>query len=65
MRITRAGDTLHCAEVVSMRSFGYGTYRVYLDTPPQDIDLHAVLGLFTCSDALEEDHREIDVEITR
>lgn len=65
LRITKKGDQWHCAEIVSVRSFGYGTYRVYLDTPVEEVDLNAILGLFTWSDSPEYTHREIDVEITK
>jgi hypothetical protein len=51
--------------VVSLKSFGYGSYRVYLDTPAKEIDLNAILGLFTWSDSPEYTHREIDVEISK
>ncbi len=65
LRITRVGDQWHCAEIVSLRSFGYGTYRVYVDTPAEVVDLNAILGLFTWSDSPEYTHREIDVEISK
>lgn len=65
LRITKKNGKWMCAEVVSARSFGYGTYRVYLDTPVEEIDLNAILGLFTWSDAPAYTHREIDVEISK
>jgi hypothetical protein len=65
LRVTKVSDKWLCAEVVSMRSFGYGTYRVYVDTPTEVIDLNAILGLFTWSDSPAYAHREIDVEISR
>ncbi|MCX7887790.1 MAG: glycoside hydrolase family 16 protein [Verrucomicrobiae bacterium] len=64
LRITRTNNQWHCAEVVSMRSFGHGTYRFYLDTPLQNLDPNAVLGLFTWSDDPSHAHREIDVELS-
>jgi hypothetical protein len=65
LRITKVDDQWQCAEVVSLESFGYGTYRVYLDTPVREIDSNAILGLFTWSDSPEYTHREIDVEISK
>jgi hypothetical protein len=62
LKITRQGDKWSCAEVISAKSYGLGTYRFDLDTPLQDIDTHITLGLFTWSDAREHAHREIDVE---
>lgn len=65
LRITQRGGRWHCAEVISQRSFGYGTYRFYLDTNADDMDPRVVLGMFTWNDAPAYNHREIDVEISR
>jgi hypothetical protein len=65
LRITRRDGRWYCAEVVSAQSFGYGTYRFYLDTAADDLDAQAVLGMFTWSDDPAYNHREIDVEISR
>lgn len=54
-----------CAEVVSKRSFGHGTYRFHVDSNVDALDPRAVLGMFTWSDAPEFHHREIDIEIAR
>ena len=54
-----------CAEVVSKRSFGYGRYRFYLDSPAGALDPNAVLGLFTWNDDPAYTHREIDIEFSR
>jgi hypothetical protein len=65
LRITQRNGRWHCAEVVSVRSFGYGTYRFYLDAPVDNLDPRIILGLFTWSDSPAYSHREIDVEISR
>jgi hypothetical protein len=65
LRITETNGHWHCAEVISQRRFGYGTYRFYLDTPAESLDVNAVLGLFTWSNAPEFAHRELDVELAR
>jgi len=65
LRITHHDNRWYCAEVISQRSFGYGTYRFYLDTPVDNLDPNIVLGLFTWSDEPAYSHREIDIECTR
>lgn len=65
LRITHHDGRWHCAEVISTRSFGYGTYRFYVDTNFDNMDPKVILGLFTWSDAPEYSHREIDVEVSR
>jgi hypothetical protein len=65
LRIVRDHDnTWTCAEIVSERSFGYGTYRFRIGQVG-GMDVNAVLGLFTWSDVPSYHHREIDVEISR
>lgn len=65
LRITRSEGRWYCAEVVSERSFGYGTYRFFVDTTVDQLDPLVVLGLFTWSDASPFSHREIDIEVSR
>jgi len=65
LRITQHDGRWHCAEVISTRSFGYGTYRFYVDTTFDNMDPRVVLGLFTWSDAPDYSNREIDVEVSR
>jgi hypothetical protein len=60
-----ADGTWPCTEVVSDRSFGYGTYRFILDSPVHQLDPSVVLGLFTWSDEPAYAHRELDVEFGR
>ncbi|MEK6409800.1 MAG: glycoside hydrolase family 16 protein [Acidobacteriota bacterium] len=64
LRITKRDGRWHCAEVISTRSFGYGTYRFYVDTNIDKMDPRVVLGLFTWSDAPDYSNREIDVEVS-
>lgn len=63
--IENRGGVWTCAEVISQSSFGYGTYRWYLDSPVDALDPYVVLGLFTWSDRAQENHREIDIELSR
>jgi len=65
MQITQSQDRWYCAEVISERSFGYGTYRFYIDNRVDDLDPNIVLGLFTWSDESAYSHREIDIECSR
>src|SRR5438874_12568206 len=37
------GGTWYCSEVISQLSFGYGTYRWYLDSPVDALDPYVVL----------------------
>ena len=65
MKIARRAGRWYCAELVSLRSFGYGTYRITLDSPADALDARAVLGLFTWNDDGPYVHRELDVEVSR
>lgn len=65
LKLTHQDDRWIGAEIISRRSFGFGTYRFYLDTPLSQLDPNAVLGLFTYSDDPAFAHREIDVECSR
>lgn len=65
LRITHSGGRWNCAEIISQRSFGYGTYRFHVETAVDHLDPRVVLGLFTWSDSPAFAHREIDVEVSR
>jgi hypothetical protein len=65
LRITSVSNQWQCAEVVTRRTFGYGSYRFELDSPVNNINPSVVLGLFTWSDDPAYTHREIDVECGR
>jgi hypothetical protein len=65
LRIERRGGRWYSAEVISVASFGYGTYRWYLDTPVDNLDPNVIMGLFTWSDDPAYNHRELDIEFAR
>ena len=66
LRITQRNGQWYCAEVVSERTFGYGTYRFYLASRVDQIDQNAVLGLFTWdNEPVDYNNREIDIEFSR
>ncbi|PYP85585.1 MAG: hypothetical protein DMF61_15740 [Blastocatellia bacterium AA13] len=65
LRILQQDGRWNCAEIISTRSFGYGTYQFYIDMSVDNLDPRVILGLFTWSDAPDYSHREIDIEISR
>ena len=68
LRITRRAGQWQCAEVILARQTGFGTYRFYLDSAPENIAqaTNAVLGMFTWNDGdAEHHHDEIDCELSR
>jgi hypothetical protein len=65
LRIRFASGRWSAAELISKRSFGYGTYRFHLDTNVDELDPNVVVGFFTWSDDPAFAHREIDIELGR
>ena len=65
LKITKSKGKWFSAEIVSTESFGYGTYRFYLDSAVDALDPSVVLGLFTWHDDPAYNHREIDIEFSR
>ena len=65
LRLTRRDGRWTGAEVSLGRSLGYGTY-VFVTSDTSQMDPSAVLGLLTWDDGgAEQNHRELDVEISR
>jgi hypothetical protein len=65
LRITHQSNQWQCAEIVSARTFGFGSYRFELGSRVDDLDTNIVLGLFTWSDDPAYTNREMDVECAR
>lgn len=65
LRITNRSNQWQCAEIISARTFGTGSYRFELDSPADSLDPNVTLGLFTWSDDPAYTYREIDVECGR
>src|SRR4051812_10949252 len=65
LRLPQVSNHGECADLVSARTFGYGSYRFELNTAVNTLDPNAVLGLFTWSDDPSYTHREIDLEESR
>ena len=65
LRIRRQRRRWYTAEVVLAETLGYGTYRFVVDSPVADLDLNAVLGLFTWCTNPPAANCEIDIEFSR
>jgi uncharacterized protein (TIGR03437 family) len=65
LRLTKRSGSWYSAEVYSRSTFGYGTYRFYLESAVDKLDPNLVLGLFTYSVDPAFGHRELDVEFSR
>ena len=65
LRITHRSNGWQCAEIISARTFGEGSYRFELNSPADSLSPNVTLGLFTWSDDPAFANREIDVECGR
>ncbi len=65
LRITNRSNQWQCAELVTARTFGYGSYRFELASRVDNLNPNVVLGLFTWSDDPTYADREIDIECSR
>jgi len=65
LRITHRTNQWQCAEIVSARTFGCGSYRFELGSRVDNLDTNVVLGMFTWSDDPAYTDREMDVECSR
>jgi hypothetical protein len=67
LRVTQRNGQWYCAEVVSRRAFGYGTYRFFLASAEDTLDPNIVFGMFTYDDdpTASNGHRELDLELSR
>ncbi len=62
LRITHRTNAWQCAEIISERTFGPGSYRFELNSVVDNLNPNVTLGLFTWSDDPAFTDREIDVE---
>jgi len=62
LRITHRNNAWQCAEIISARTFGPGSYRFELNSVVDNLNTNVTLGLFTYSDDPAFTGREIDVE---
>jgi hypothetical protein len=65
LHITHRTNAWQCAELISARTFGPGSYRFELNSPVDSLDPNVTLGLFTWSDDPAFADREMDVECGR
>ncbi|WP_228486262.1 glycoside hydrolase family 16 protein [Paludibaculum fermentans] len=65
LQISKGADGWECAELSLERSLGYGSY-VFVTRDVASLEPSSVLGFFTWDDqGVEENHREIDIEISQ
>ena len=65
LRIQGSPGNWKCAEIHLVRSLGYGSYQFTVRDTSQ-LDPSVVLGMFTWDDlGAEQNHREMDIEISR
>ena len=65
LRIERRRKTWYAAEVILAQTSGYGAYRFGVDSRVDNLDLNAVLGLFTWCTNPSAANCEIDIEMSR
>ncbi len=67
MKIAQHNGKWYSTELISDQQMGYGTYRFYMDNDPNQINLNAVLGLFTWDDnTFQSDaNSEVDIEFSK
>jgi len=65
LRITHRTNAWQCAEIISARTFGPGSYRFELNSVVDNLNPNVTLGLFTWSDDPAFTDREMDVECGR
>jgi len=67
LAISYSGGQWRCSEVILTNSYGYGTYRVWLDNDLSSLPANIVFGFFTWNNhpaAYADSYREIDVEFS-
>jgi len=64
LRIVRRHGRWYSSEIASRESLGYGTYHFDVAAGATVIPGNAILGLFTYAMAPEQEHREIDIELS-
>ncbi len=65
LKIVKRAGKWRSTEVASFDSLGYGTYSFEVAGGATNIPGNAVLGLFTYDRDPEDQHREIDIELSR
>jgi len=66
MQAQKIGSTFYSVGITSTKSdYGYGTYRVVVDTPLLSLDPMAVAGMYTYNGNYKPGRNEIDAELSR
>jgi hypothetical protein len=64
LTISYSDGEWRCAEVILTNSFGYGTYRIWLDNDLSTLPTNIVFGFFTWNNYPSYNYRESDVEFS-
>ncbi len=66
LKITYRHGQWHCAEIISQKSFGYGTYQFNVAPLATPLDKQVVIGLFLWNSyAKQLQNHEVDIEFSR
>lgn len=65
LKVSNKNGQWSCAEVISSRRFGYGTYVFKLASRVDHLDPNIVAGLFTWHPGRSLHNRELDIEFSR
>ncbi len=65
LKLCKLEDKWLASELISLKSFGYGTYIFQINSRVDRLDRNTVLGLFTYDSEAAAPNREIDIEFSR
>lgn len=66
LKITHTGKRWHCAELMTVNTFGYGDFQFQVIAPLGQLDPNLILGLFVYpSDENPYEDSELDIEIAK
>ena len=65
LKVINSGGTWYSAEVISVKSFGYGKYSFQTANRVDQLDKNVVAGFFTYDVAGPQYYREIDIEFSK
>jgi hypothetical protein len=65
LKVINSGGVWYSAEVISVKSFGYGKYSFQTANRVDQLDKNVVAGFFTYDVAGPQYYREIDIEFSR
>lgn len=65
LKIVKRHGRWMSTEIASFASYGYGTYTFEVEASAAEIPNNAVLGMFTYDPDTTDEHREVDLELSR